>query len=173
MHVRTEVVSIDREKKTVRVRDLENGNAERDVAYDNLVLSPGAKAFIPPPFAGTEPHPSIRTLRNLEDMDAIIDALPRPHPEEDELGTERKRVVVVGGGYIGLEVAEALNHRGGGEDIAVTIVEFAPQLMGVADPEMTAPLLDELVGRGVDVRLGTKVESFKTYEEDKLVTVRW
>lgn len=165
VHVRTEVLSINREARTVRVRALEDGT-ERDVPYDALILSPGASAIRPPPFNAAEPHPRICTLRNLGDMDAIIEALP--NGGDSDAGTRPRRAVVIGGGYIGLEVAEALIHRGGGVSsqqrgsVDVTIVELAPQVMGVGDPEMTTPLLDELTARGVDVRLGTKVTGLRT-----------
>lgn len=164
VHVLTEVVSIDREAKLVKVRKLQDGS-ERDEPYDALILSPGASPIVPPPFSKAPPHPRICTLRNLGDMDAIIAALPTTTATQSGNGSVR-RAVVIGGGYIGLELAENLVNRGskgepnkGTSSIAVTVVELAPQVMGVGDPEMTAPLLDELVNRGVDVLLSTKVDS--------------
>ena len=125
VHTRTEVVSIDRANKMVRVRALDDGNAERDVHYDALILSPGARAVLPPPFNKAPWHPRICTLRNPSDMDIILRALPLPPAAEaadGEGGAEAggagrcpaRRAVVIGGGYIGLELAEALVHRGGG-----------------------------------------------------------
>jgi NADPH-dependent 2,4-dienoyl-CoA reductase/sulfur reductase-like enzyme len=127
VHTRTEVVSIDREHKMVRVRALNDGNSERDVPYDTLILSPGARAVLPPPFNTAPPHPRICTLRNPSDMDTILRALPLPPAAGEDGGgaggqagpdaarrCRPRRAVVIGGGYIGLELAEALVHRGGG-----------------------------------------------------------
>ena len=91
--------------------------------------------------------PRVLTLRNMADMDRIIEILKRGQPVE---------ALVVGAGYIGLEMAEALRHRGAG----VVLVERLAQVMGVADPEMVAPLHDELRRHGVDLRLGVSVEEF-------------
>jgi NADPH-dependent 2,4-dienoyl-CoA reductase/sulfur reductase-like enzyme/rhodanese-related sulfurtransferase len=134
---RTEAQSIDRQAKTVRLRDLASGQ-EREQAYDLLLLSPGAEPLRPPiPGLGL---PGAFTLRNLADMDrikALVDADPKG------------RALVLGGGYIGLEMAEALRRRG----MAVTLAEAAPQVMGPADPEMAFWLHEALREQGVDLRL--------------------
>lgn len=145
LEVRTnhEVLGIDRADKTVRVRDRSTGD-EYVESYDTLVLATGA-APLRPPLPGVD-HPRIRTLRNIPDMDAIIEVLD---------GGVRD-AVVIGGGYIGLEMVEALRHRG----IAVTLVEALDQVMTVMDPEMARHLEDHLADHGVRVRLGTRAVGF-------------
>lgn len=147
----TEVVSIDRDKKTVLVKNLQTGE-EYTESYDNLILSPGA-APMRPPIPGIE-NKHVLTLRNLQDMDQIIERLDG-----------KKSAAVIGGGFIGLEVAEALREL----DIETTLIELAPQVMGPADPEMTTPLHQELRLFGVDLRLKTSVTEFK--EADDGVTL--
>jgi NADPH-dependent 2,4-dienoyl-CoA reductase/sulfur reductase-like enzyme/rhodanese-related sulfurtransferase len=137
-----EAVSIDREQRTVTVRERATGR-EYVESYDALVLSTGASA-IRPPLPGID-HPRIRTLRNIPDMDEIGILLG-----------DGRSAVVVGGGYIGLEMVEALRHRG----LQVTLVEAADQIMTVLDPEMTVGLLDELRRNQVQVRLSTSAQGF-------------
>ena len=150
VRVDTEVLAIDREAKTVLARELKTGREYRE-PYDALVLSPGA-APIRPPIAGID-DPRILTLRNLGDMDAILRAA-------EQAGSDP--VLVMGAGYIGLEMAEALRQRG----LVVVMVEKLPQVMGPADPEMVAPLQDELRRQGVDLRLGVSVAAFEPRERD-------
>ncbi|MFN8095284.1 MAG: FAD-dependent oxidoreductase [Vicinamibacteria bacterium] len=151
VRVGTEVLAIDRAAKEVRVRERATGREYRE-AYDALVLSPGAEP-VRPPLPGAD-DPRVLTLRNLEDMDRVIEAAT----------DAALPALVVGGGYIGLEMAEALRHRGG----EVVVVERLPHVMGVADPEMVAPVHDELRRNGVDLRLSTSVEWFEA-EDDALV----
>jgi NADPH-dependent 2,4-dienoyl-CoA reductase/sulfur reductase-like enzyme/peroxiredoxin family protein/rhodanese-related sulfurtransferase/TusA-related sulfurtransferase len=145
VRVRTEVVRIDRDRRQVVARDLATG-AEMREDYDALILSPGA-APVRPPVPGVDSR-LVRSLRSLEDMDDIKSLLDRVRP---------KTALVVGGGYIGLEMAEALRERG----VTVLLVEMAPQVMGPADPEMAAPLHAELALHGVDLRLGVSVKAFR------------
>jgi NADPH-dependent 2,4-dienoyl-CoA reductase/sulfur reductase-like enzyme/rhodanese-related sulfurtransferase len=144
VRVRTEVLRIDREAKEVVVREAASGREYRE-AYDALILSPGAEP-IRPPVPGSD-DPRVLTLRNMADMDRILEIVRDDRPVA---------ALVVGAGYIGLEMAEALRHRGA----SVVLVERLPQVMGVADPEMVAPLHDELRRQGVDLRLGASVEEF-------------
>ncbi len=144
VRVRTEVLRIDREAKEVVVRETANGREYRQ-PYDALVLSPGAEP-VRPPVPGAD-DPRVLTLRNLEDMDRIL-ALAGGQPPPAAL--------VVGAGYIGLEMAEALRQRGA----SVVLVERLAHVMGVADPEMASPLHEELRRQGVDLRLGVSVEGF-------------
>ncbi|HNX76802.1 MAG TPA: FAD-dependent oxidoreductase [Candidatus Rifleibacterium sp.] len=147
VRVRNEVLAIDRQARSVKVKELLTGR-EYDESYDYLVLSPGASA-VRPPINGIE-LPGIFTLRNLEDTDRI------------KAATKGKRAaVVVGGGYIGLEMAESLRHAG----MQVTLVELAAQVMGPADPEMAAMLHAELKMSGVDLKLGQSVTSFEKHAE--------
>ena len=136
--VRTEATSIDRENKTVTVREVETGN-ERTVSYDALVLSPGSTP-VRPPLPGVEKS---YVLWNLDDMDTMI----------GKAETARS-AIVVGGGFIGLEVAENLAHKG----LKVTIVEALPQLMATMDPEMSWMLVERARINDVDVLLSQKVE---------------
>lgn len=145
VRTRTEVIGIDREQKQVTVRKLED-DSEEQVAYDKLILSPGA-APVRPPVPGFD-LPGVLTLRNLTDMDAIKKIVDSGNV---------KRALVIGGGYIGLEMAEALRHR----ELPTTLVELMPQVMGPADPEMVAPLHQTLRLHGVDLRLGTSVEGIE------------
>jgi NADPH-dependent 2,4-dienoyl-CoA reductase/sulfur reductase-like enzyme/rhodanese-related sulfurtransferase len=141
VRILSEVTQIDRQAKQIVVRNLKE-NREYTENYDYLILSPGAEP-IRPPLPGMD-KPNVFTLRNLADMDAIIKTIETQKPQ---------RAVVVGGGYIGLEMAENLVHCG----IAVTIAELEKQVMAPADPEMVAPLHQELKLNGVDLRLGTSV----------------
>ncbi len=143
IRTRSEVLSIDRTARTIRVRELATGQ-EYDEAYDALILSPGA-APVRPPIPGID-HPQVMTLRNLDDMDRIIRALEG-----------KKAAAVIGGGYIGLEMAEALREL----RLNTTLIELAPQVMGPADPEMATVLHQELRLHGVDLRLGTSVTAFE------------
>jgi NADPH-dependent 2,4-dienoyl-CoA reductase/sulfur reductase-like enzyme/rhodanese-related sulfurtransferase len=145
VRVESEVLAIDRGAKELLVRDRRSGREYRH-GYDALVLSPGAEP-LRPPIPGIE-NPRVRTLRSLEDMDAILEALH---------SAPSLPVLVVGAGYIGLEMAEALRMRG----LDVVLVEKLRHVMGVADPEMVAPLHEELRRNAVDLRLSTSVEAFE------------
>lgn len=147
VRVNTEIIAIDRVAHTVTARNLRTGEPYQE-RYDKLILSPGAEA-VRPNVPGAE-LPNIYTLRNMADMDVIKRRVDEVH------GQPGARAVVVGGGYIGLEMAEALRERG----LAVSLVEVLPQVMGLADPEIAAPLHDTLVQHGVDLRLGTAVTGF-------------
>ena len=139
VHLRTEATAINRDRKTVSVTNLETGES-REIAYDALVLSPGSTPFRPP-IPGVE---DAHVLWNLDDMDRLIAAA--------ETATS---AIVVGGGFIGLELAENLVHRG----IATTLVEALPQLMPTLDVEMAWPLVERARFRGLDVRLSAQVSA--------------
>lgn len=141
VRVLTEVMKIDRDKKLVTARNLATGE-EYTEAYDKLILSPGA-APVAPPIPGADSS-RVFTLRNIEDMDAIKKVV-------DQGNT--KSAVVIGAGYIGLEMTEALVHRG----LRVSLVELLPQVFAPVDVEIAAPLGDHLRLHGVDVRLNTSV----------------
>lgn len=139
VHLRTEATAINRDRKTVSVTNLETGES-REIAYDALVLSPGSTPFRPP-IPGVE---DAHVLWNLDDMDRLIAAA--------ETATS---AIVVGGGFIGLELAENLVHRG----IATTLVEALPQLMPTLDVEMAWPLVERARFHGLDVRLSAQVSA--------------
>ncbi len=147
VRTRSEVVAINRDQKEITVKNLQTGE-EYTEAYDNLILSPGA-APVRPPIPGIE-NPNVLTLRNLEDMDHIIRALEG-----------KKAVAVIGGGYIGLEMAEALREK----RYDTTLIELAPQVMGPADPEMATVLHQELRLFGVNLKLETSVTAFEESAE--------
>jgi len=144
VRTRCEAVKINRQRREVVVRNLDTGEESAE-PYDELILSPGAEP-VRPPIPGVD-SPHVHTLRNLGDMDRIKQAVEREGA---------RRAVVVGGGYIGLEMTEALRERG----LEVTLVELENQVMGPADPEMVAPLHAELKAQGVELRLGVSVTGF-------------
>ncbi|AGP31757.1 FAD-dependent oxidoreductase [Corynebacterium terpenotabidum] len=150
VHVNTEVTAIDRAAHELTVTDLTTGQ-QRTIGYDTLVLSPGAAPFIPP-VPGIE---RALALRTVEDTDRIHDAVAGLAPGAP--------VVVAGGGFIGIEVAENLAHRG----LDVTVVEFGPQIMGPLDPEIAGIVERRLVDNGVHVLTGTGVATV----EDVTVTL--
>lgn len=144
VRVRHEVIAIDRAAKQIEVRDLERGTTFRE-SYDKLILSPGAAPITPPlPGAGAT---GVFTLRNIEDMDRIMAALDGV-----------RRAVVVGAGYIGLEMAEQFVHRG----LEVALVELQPQVMPFLDPEVAEPLHREIERHGVRLELGRAVARIET-----------
>ncbi len=146
LDVRTlsEVVSIDRARKSVSIRDLKTGNTYNET-YDKLVLAPGASP-IQPSFAGVD-LPGVFILRTLDDTDRIKKVVDQG----------AKRAIIVGAGFIGLELAENLVHRG----LAVTLVELSKQILGPFDAEMTTPIVATLQEKGVELLLGQSAESIK------------
>jgi len=143
---------IDRAARTIEVENLRTG-ATTVQPYDALVLAPGAEP-IRPGWPGID-VPGIFTLRNLEDTDRIHAWIEQRRPA---------RAVVIGGGYIGLEMVENLHRRG----IEVTLLEASDQVMPPMDPEMVAPVHSELRRQGVDLRLGNAVDGFETGPDERL-----
>lgn len=139
VRVFNEVISIDRDKKEVTVRCLLTGDIYCE-SYDKLLLSPGASP-VKPPIPGIN-NQHVFSLRNIPDMDQILSRL---------LSEKPKHATVVGGGFIGLEMVEALHHRG----INVTLLELADQVMAPVDREMANILHQKMVEKGVDLRLNT------------------
>ncbi len=146
VHVHTEVTAIDRNARRVKVRELQTGR-EREEPYDALILSTGA-APLRPPIPGID-RPNHFVVRNIPDVQKIM---------AWSKGCEACRAVVVGGGYIGLEMAEQLQRRG----FAVSVVEAMAQAMAPLDPEMAAWLHQELRANSVTLHLGDPVVSFDT-----------
>ena len=144
VRVRTSVEAIDRAGKKVRVRDLASGR-EYEEAYDKLILAPGA-APLRPPLPGID-LPGIFTLRNLQDMDRI----------KARMVQGVKQAVVIGAGFIGLELVENFVRQG----ISTTVVELQDQVLPPFDKEMTTPLARELAGKGVSLLLGHSAEAFE------------
>ncbi|MGA3147800.1 MAG: FAD-dependent oxidoreductase [Acidimicrobiales bacterium] len=140
VRVNQEVVAIDRAAATVTTRSTVSGR-EGVVPYDKLVLSTGA-APVRPPIPGYE---RVRTLRTVEDAARLA----------TDVDVSPKTAVVIGAGFIGLEMAENLV----GQGIEVTVVEAAPQVLAPLDPELAILVRDELAAHGVHVRTGVAVAS--------------
>ncbi len=141
---KSEVLRVDKESKLVFVKDLETGE-EYSETYDKLILSPGANP-IKPNFKGIEDQ-TVFTLRNIKDTDAIYGFIEEKSP---------KTVAVIGGGFIGVEVAENLIHKG----LDVHLVDMANQVMAPFDFEMAQFLHEEMINEGVKLYLGEAVQSF-------------
>jgi NADPH-dependent 2,4-dienoyl-CoA reductase/sulfur reductase-like enzyme/rhodanese-related sulfurtransferase len=140
----TEVVAIDRATRTLRLRPA-LGGPESTESYDKLILSPGASP-IRPAMPGID-HPCIFTLRTLNDMDRIRAVVDKG----------ARRAVVIGAGFIGLEMTENFAHRG----LDVDVIELQPQVLPTLDAEMTTPIVETLRGRGVKVHLSRSAKSFE------------
>lgn len=139
----SEVTGIDPDRRTVTVNSKEKGIYEE--SFDYLILSPGAKA-IKPPIPGIDGK-RIFTLRNIPDTDRI-----KSFVDKEEV----QRAVVIGGGFIGVEMAENLKERG----LTVTLIEAAPHILPPFDSEMAAVIESELQANGVQLLVGDGVKSF-------------
>lgn len=148
VRVLSEAVAIDRAAKTVAVRDLASGE-EYTEAYDKLILSPGARAVVPD-LPGIR-HERIMTLRTVEDAFRIHDHVEREQPAS---------AVVVGAGFIGLEMAENLRDRG----IDVAVVQRGAHVMPTLDADMAAIAHNHLRSHGVDLLLEADVTGFEERE---------
>jgi NADPH-dependent 2,4-dienoyl-CoA reductase/sulfur reductase-like enzyme/rhodanese-related sulfurtransferase len=162
VRTRCEVVGISASKKTVELKNHSTGQVTTE-SYDKLVLSPGA-APIRPPLPGID-LPGIFSVRTIPDARDISAWITRHDlPDYSETGfqavTKAKRAVVVGGGFIGLEMAENLVHLG----LEVTIVEMLDQVMPPLDPEMARLVERHLEKHGVRLALNDAVAGFKQLE---------
>jgi len=143
VHTRCEAVSIDRANKRVEIRHLDSGSGKWQ-SYDKLMLAPGASP-LRPDLPGIDDQ-RILTLRNLEDMDRIVAAT-----------ATGMRAVVIGAGFIGLEMAEQLHRKG----LSVQLVELQKQVFPPLDAPMTALLESELRRHEIAIRLGDAVARFE------------
>ena len=134
----SEVTHINREQKTVSILNLRTGETYSET-YDTLLLSPGAKPFIPP-ISGLAEARHVFSLRNIPDTDKIKNYVDQLKPQ---------KAVIVGGGFIGLEMAENLHALG----IKVSLIELSQQVMEALDFEMAAILQQHLRSKGVDLYL--------------------
>ena len=155
VYTETEVTSIDRSACTVTVCDARTGNTRLE-HYDALVLSPGA-APIRPPLPGVE-LPGVFAVRTIPDSRRIRSWI---------VDHSAKTAVVVGGGFIGLEMVENLIHR----NLSVAILEKLPQVMPPLDPEMAAPLMEHLAVKGVQLHLGDGLARIDERDGGGLVVV--
>ena len=135
VRIASEVTAIDPAKRTVHVLNELSGE-EYELSYDKLVLSPGASPVVPP-IPGIERALTLRTVEDVEKIFARVEQKPAT-------------AVVIGGGFIGVEIAENLTHKG----IHTTIVEASPQLLAPLDPEMATLVAKEMKRNGVDLHLG-------------------
>lgn len=138
VRTRQEVLQINRQAKSISVLNHATG-ATHEQRYDKLILSPGARPIVPP-IEGAD-APNVFTLRNLADTDRIRSAVD---------ASTTRRAVVVGAGFIGLEMVEQLLNRG----FHVTLAELQPQILPLLDPEVVRPLEELLIARGVHLFLG-------------------
>ncbi len=144
----SDVIAIDRSRKIIKIKDLRKGGTYEE-SYDKIILSPGAEP-LRPPIEGIE-HDNIFNLKNIPDSDRIKSHLDKKRP---------RAVVIVGGGFIGLEMAENLVRRG----VETTIIEMLDQVMAPLDFEMAALVQAHLKEKGVKCVLGTGVTSFSNKE---------
>ena len=150
----TEATAIDRENKTVTVNSAEGETQELE--YDKLILATGANSFVPP-IPGVELE-NIFNLKDIHDADAIKEKLAQH---------KALNAVIVGGGLIGVEVAEAFHEMG----CRITVVEFLPNILPMMDPEMSTLVERHFESKGVRIKTGTKVVEFVGTEQvEKVVT---
>lgn len=145
-----EVIAINPVDKTVTIKHSGQITTE---SYDKLILSPGAKPFIPP-IIGLAEATNVYSLRNVPDLDKIMTNIDQENP---------KKAVVVGAGFIGLEMAENLKKRG----LEVALIEKAPHVLPPLDEEMAAFVKNELVSKGVEVITSQSAAEFRN--QGKLV----
>ncbi|QYJ85617.1 FAD-dependent oxidoreductase [Shewanella mesophila] len=139
VRVMNEVVAINRQDKSVTVKNVRDGS-EYSESYDFLLLSPGASPIVPP-IPGID-NPLTHSLRNIPDMDRILQTIQMNNVEH---------ATVVGGGFIGLEMMESLHHLG----IKTTLLELGDQVMAPIDREMAGFAHVEIKQKGIDLRLGS------------------
>lgn len=153
----TEATCIDRKRKLVVTRNVATGEIA-ELPYDKVIYSPGARPFVPPKLGDALKDPRIRTLRNLNDMDKIDEAI-HVHKVSS--------VAVIGAGFIGIEMAEQLQRVGK----KVTIVDLSPTVLPQADPEIAQFLHEPLLKRGIDLQLGKSLVSFDTTSPSKIKVI--
>jgi len=138
VRVNTEVLAINTNKKTIAIKNLDS-HETHEIDYDKLILSPGASPVVPS-IPGVERG---MTLRTVEDVERI----------SDRVSAQPKSAVVIGGGFIGVEIAENLVHRG----ISTSLVEATDQVLMPLDPELATLVATEMLAQGVNLHLGSSV----------------
>ena len=157
VRLRTEATAIDLEKQVVSFRAVDGDGDEGELAYDDLVLATGATPVVPP-LAGVDAE-GIHGVQTLEQGERIV---------KDLEGSSARRAVVVGAGYIGVEMAEAMLTRG----LEVTIVDRAPEPFTQIDPDMGSLVRTAMEDMGITVLTGTAVEGFDTGDDGRVAAVR-
>lgn len=155
VRVKNEVVMIHRDSKEIEVKNLESGKIYRE-SYDVLVLSPGSSP-LRPPIPGID-SPNVFSLWNIPDTDTIKSYVDEKKP---------KRAAVIGGGFIGIEMAENLHARG----IKISIIEMSDQVMAPVDYEMAQTIHQHVKSKDVDLHLKDGVKSFKYEENNDTTTI--
>ncbi|MGW7073912.1 FAD-dependent oxidoreductase [Streptomyces sp. NPDC054866] len=155
LRMRTEVMEIDVEGGRVRTRDLESG-AEAWTSYDKLVIGTGARP-VRPSLPGID-APGVHGVQTLDDGQALLDTLA---------GTEGRRAVVIGAGYIGVEMAEALIQR----RYEVTVVNRGTEPMSTLDPDMGRLVHDAMSGMGIEMVNGAEVTKILTGDDGRVRAV--
>ncbi|UMZ74336.1 FAD-dependent oxidoreductase [Natranaerofaba carboxydovora] len=148
VRIKTEAVSIDRDKKELTLKNLETDETYRE-SYDYIVLSPGSKPIMPP-IPGLDKANNVFALKTISDSDKIKDYLKN---------NNAKKAVVVGGGFIGIEIAENLKEKG----LDVYLVEMLPQVLPNLDFEMASIVEEHLEEKGIKLILG---DALKEVGED-------
>lgn len=156
VRMRTEATAIDLERRTVSVHGVDTGETY-ELAYDDLVIATGAVPVVPP-LEGADAQ-GVFGVQSLEQGEEIV---------KDLAGGDRRRAVVVGAGYIGVEMAEAMVMRG----LETTIVDMAPEPFTQVDPDMGAIIREAMEGMGISVLTGTAVEGFDVGEDGRVRAVR-
>lgn len=155
VRVKNEVIKIHREEKEIEVKDLDSGKIYRE-SYDVLVLSPGSNP-LKPPIPGID-SPNIFSLWNIPDTDVIKGFVDNRKP---------KKAAVIGGGFIGIEMAENLHDRG----LDVSIIEMADQVMAPVDFEMAQKIHQHIKSKDVNLYLKDGVKSFEYNEKNETTTI--
>ncbi|CAB4710927.1 unannotated protein [freshwater metagenome] len=138
VRVNTEVLAVNPGKKTVAIKNLDSHETD-EIDYDKLILSPGAWPVVP----AIEGVDRAMTLRTVEDVEKIA----------DRVSAKPKSAVVIGGGFIGVEIAENLMHRA----IPTSVIEATDQVLMPLDPELATLVSKEMIAQGVNLKLGVSV----------------
>lgn len=146
IRILSEVIAIDREQKQLTIKNLKTDEIYCE-KYDKLVLSPGAKPTVPP-IKGLSECKQLFTLRNIPDTDRIKAYIDKEKPQ---------KAVVIGGGFIGLEMVENLKHQ----HLEVTLIEATHQVMAPLDIEMASIIHEHLIDQGINLILNQSVEAFR------------
>ncbi|KEF18240.1 flavoprotein oxidoreductase [Streptomyces rimosus] len=156
VRMRTEVVELDPDRGRVRTRDLDGGGTESWTGYDKLVIATGARP-LRPPLPGID-APGVHGVQTLDDGQALLDTLQ---------ASEGTKAVVVGAGYIGVEMAEALVTRG----YDVTVLDRGEQPMSALDPDMGALVHEAMCGMGIETVRGAVVTGVRTDDSGRACAV--
>lgn len=154
VRINSEVINIDTNKNVVEIKSKDKGRY--DESYDYLVLSPGAKA-IKPPIEGID-NKKIFTLRNMQDTDKIKSLIDN---------NTISNAVVIGGGYVGVEMAENLKERG----LQITLVEAAPHILAPFDSDIVVMAENEILKNDIKLILNDGVKAFKDNENSIEITL--